>query len=82
LKDIPFRHIGGAVVADHGGLTLTSARGLARFYRSESDHWSASGAADLALACMRRSTALLDAVARAETWRRAAGWVDPEDADL
>jgi hypothetical protein len=67
------------VVSDHGPLTLAKARGLAAFYRGEGvrgprrREWQAI--------CHTRVVVLLDAVAAAEDWRRAAGWTDPDTAD-
>jgi hypothetical protein len=73
-----FRHIGGAVIADHGRVTLAQARALALFYAWEagSETRGASGE------CRRRAHALERAVAGASSWRRAAGWKDPDLADV
>ena len=72
-----FRHIGGAVVADHGAITLAEARALAVFYQREACSQT-RGASD---ECWRRANALENAVADASAWRRAAGWINPELAD-
>jgi len=76
----PFRHIGGAVIADHGPIPLAAARDLARFYAIEAQAAAASssGFADL---CQTRATVLDAAVRDAARWRRAAGWRDPDEAD-
>jgi hypothetical protein len=81
VKGAPFRPIGGAVIADHGPIPLAAARGLATFYASEALHWRALGSQGPFDACARRAAVLSDAVAAAEAWRRAAGWVDPDAAD-
>jgi hypothetical protein len=81
MKGVPYRHIGGAVVADHGPMRLAMARDLAGFYQSEGHRCRAAGARAPALVCAERSAALAEAVVQAEAWRRAAGWADPNDAD-
>ncbi len=81
MKTAPFRAIGGAVVADHGPIPLALARRLGQFYASEAAHWLAQGSRDASEACGRRANALREAVSATETWRRAAGWADPDAAD-
>jgi len=72
-----FRHIGGAVIADHGRVTLAAARALAVFYTRE----AGSQMTGVSGECRRRAHALEVATAAAATWRRAAGWNDPDLAD-
>jgi hypothetical protein len=72
-----FRHIGGAVIADHGRVTLAAARALAFFYTREAGSQTPGVSGE----CRRRAQALEGAVAAASTWRRAAGWSDPDLAD-
>ena len=72
-----FRHIGGAVIADHGQVSLAQARALAHFYARQA--CSETGAA--AGECRRRAQALERAVAAAGLWRRASGWREPDLAD-
>jgi hypothetical protein len=81
MNGAPFRAIGGAVVADHGPLSLAEARALARFYASEAGHWRDLDGRAASDACARRAGTLRDAVTAAEMWRRAAGWADPDAAD-
>ena len=81
MNSAPFRSIGGTVLADHGPIPLGAARNLARFYASEALHWRGLGSQGAFEACVRRADVLRDAVAAAETWRRAAGWGDPDAAD-
>lgn len=81
MKSAPFRAIGGAVVADHGPVPLALARRLGQFYASEALHWRSQDSRDAAEACGRRANVLREAVAATETWRRAAGWADPDAAD-
>jgi len=78
----PYRHIGGTVIADHGPLSLAAARALERFYRAEADHRRALDDIATSRTCATRAHALSQAVAAAAAWRRAAGWSDPETADL
>ena len=72
-----FRHIGGAVIADHGRVSLATARALALFYTRE----AGSQGPRVSDECRRRAQALEGAVAAASMWRRAAGWNDPDLAD-
>lgn len=81
MNNAPFRSIGGTVIADHGPIPLVAARNLAQFYASEALHWRGLGSQRAFEACVRRADVLRDAVAAAETWRRAAGWADPDAAD-
>lgn len=81
MKGAPFRSVGGAVIADHGPISLKTARRLARFYASEALHWRGLDSQEAFEACERRAGALRKAVAETETWRRAAGWADPDAAD-
>jgi hypothetical protein len=76
------RHIGGAVVADHGQVPLAAARDLVRFYAQEAEACLAAGAETMARLCAHRALALGAAVDAATLWRRAAGWRDPDGADL
>lgn len=79
MSGAPFRAIGGAVVTDHGAITLKQARELAKFYAREADALPrASPARGL---CDARAGALGRAAQEALLWRRAAGWSDPEAAD-
>ncbi len=81
MKGAPFRHIGGALIADHGPLTLAQARGLAAFYREEAAQAAERGSPEGVRVCQRRAVALAESIRAAETWRRAAGWRDPDAAD-
>lgn len=82
MNGAPFSHLGGAILADHGALSLAEARGLAMFYAREACFNAKAGAAAAALTCADRAVALNAAVDAALAWRRAAGWRNPEDADL
>ncbi|HZZ34084.1 MAG TPA: hypothetical protein VFE03_00055 [Caulobacteraceae bacterium] len=77
-----YRHIGGAVVGDHGAVSLARARQLVRFYGREALHCRRHGQRAVAEACARRALALNAAVSEAAQWRRAAGWRAPEGADI
>jgi hypothetical protein len=77
-----YRHIGGAVVGDHGAVSLARARALVRFYGREALHCRRHGQRALAKACARRALALYVALSEAARWRRAAGWKEPEGADV
>ncbi len=79
MKDQPFRHIGGAIVADHGAVALTSARALSKLYQERAAAEIFLGRTDDQLKARARS--LDGAIAQAVIWRRAAGWTDPEAAD-
>jgi hypothetical protein len=79
VKGAPFRHIGGAIIADHGPLSLRAALDLADFYRIEAAR--AAGRGEWTRACRCRAQALLAAVEEAAAWRRAGGWSDPFRAD-
>ena len=81
MTDPAYAHVGGAVVCDHGPLTLVEARAMSISYASEAEHWFAAGAIKAGRACARRAMALAKAAADAALWRRAAGWRDPEAAD-
>jgi hypothetical protein len=81
MNGAPYRSIGGAVIADHGPIPLAHARRLAAFYASEALHWRGRDALTAGDACARRAAVLRQAVRAAETWRRAAGWTDPDAAD-
>lgn len=65
------------MVADHGRVTLTVARALAFFYARE----AGLETPEVSRECRRRAHALEGAVIAASTWRRAAGWNDPDLAD-
>ena len=71
-------HIGGAVIADYGPISLTAAVDLVSFYRLEACHQPPLAAA----ICRERAQALDCAVAAASRWRTAAGWLDPHAADI
>lgn len=81
MTDPAFVHIGGAVVCDHGRLSLAEARALSAGYAREAEHWFGAGEIRAARACAGRSAALRKAADAAALWRRAAGWRDPEAAD-
>jgi len=81
MSGVPHRHIGGAIIADHGPLSLAAARDLSRFYTLEADVCVREGAAGMARLCTRRAQALRAAVEAATLWRRAAGWRAPDAAD-
>jgi hypothetical protein len=76
-----YRHIGGAVIADHGPISLAAARNMAQFYAGQSLEHGARGALRAAQECEARSRSLSEAVGAAISWRRAAGWTDPDMAD-
>ncbi len=79
MKDQPFRHIGGAIVANHGALALTSAQAMSKIYQQRAAAEISLGRTDDQLNARARS--LDGAIAEAIIWRRAAGWTDPEAAD-
>lgn len=79
MKGAPYRHIGGAIVADHGPIGLGETRALARFYVREAKF--NAQAPDLARACVNRARTLRAAARAAARWRLAAGWRLPEEAD-
>ena len=81
MTDPAYVHIGGAVVCDHGPLTLAEARALASSYAREGEHWASVGEVRAGDACVRRAMALAKAATDTALWRRAAGWRDPEAAD-
>ena len=81
MKGANYRHLGGALMTDHGRITLAAARGLAAFYAQEVLANIALGAPHAAHECGIRSRTLVDVVAAATAWRRAAGWADPDMAD-
>ena len=81
MSGAPFRHIGGAVIADHGPLSLAAAEASARFYSDEASALRDACAHRLAGLCAEREDALRAAIDAARSWRRAAGWADPHDAD-
>jgi hypothetical protein len=81
MKVAPFRHIGGAVIADHGPLSLAAAEASKRFYAEEASAYGQVGALRFARLCVARRDALGEAIAEASRWRRAAGWADPNQAD-
>jgi hypothetical protein len=82
LSEAVFAHVGGAVVSDHGPITLAAARALAAFYAREARSCLQGGAELAARLCARRALALDQAATDAARWRRAAGWRDPDAADL
>jgi hypothetical protein len=65
------------VIADHGCVSLAQARLLAVFYACEAGSETREPSGE----CLRRAHALESAVAAASSWRRAAGWRDPDLAD-
>ncbi len=77
----PFGHCAGAVLGDGGPLTLAAARALAEFYAREGQAQILAGSPGWGRLCGARSTCLERAVSEASAWRRAAGWLRPEDAD-
>ncbi len=77
----PFRHIGGAVIADHGPIDLAQARRLARLYALEAASLAEANVLPWSRTCAARAEALNEAILAACAWRRAAGWRDPEAAD-
>jgi hypothetical protein len=79
MTGAPFRAIGGAIISDHGPITLAEAWALAAFYAAEATA-PLNGAIWRRLAA-ERARALEFAGAEAQRWRRAAGWADPEAAD-
>ncbi len=82
MSGAPFRHIGGAVIADHGPLSLADAEAHARFYAQEATALRGAGVQRLAELCADRADALRTAIEAARCWRRAAGWADPGRADF
>ena len=81
MTDPAYGHIGGAVVCDHGPLTLAAARALSLTYSGEAEYWLSMGETAAGRACAARALALRRAADDAALWRRAAGWRDPEAAD-
>ena len=77
----PFRHIGGAVIADHGPIGLTQARELAKLYALEAAHLAECDRIPWSRVCAARAEALNTAIVAACRWRRAAGWRDPDMAE-
>ena len=75
------RHIGGAIIADHGPISLAAARDLVRFYALEAEICAERGATRVARLCARRALDLNAAIEAAALWRQAAGWRDPDRAD-
>ncbi|MGH6991967.1 MAG: hypothetical protein ACRED8_10590 [Caulobacteraceae bacterium] len=73
-----FSACGGAILSDAGALSLREARALAGFYAREAE---AAGASAWVERCAGRAKALERAIAVASSWRKAAGWADPEAAD-
>lgn len=80
MNGAPYRHIGGAVIADHGPVALAEVRALIAFYEREARFNLGAGAGRTARLCGRRALALHAALEAARLWRRAAGWPDPEAA--
>ena len=81
MTGAPYRHIGGAVIADHGTIALAEVRALIAFYEREARFNLGAGASGAARLCGERALALQAALEAARLWRRAAGWRDPEAAD-
>ncbi|MBA3812680.1 MAG: hypothetical protein H0X27_13755 [Caulobacteraceae bacterium] len=81
VNGAPYRHIGGAVIGDHGPIALAEVRALAGFYEREAGLNQLTGAAGAAEICGLRARVLRAALEAADRWRRAAGWRDPEAAD-
>jgi len=81
VNSAAFRHIGGAVIADHGRIGLVQTGELAAFYAIEAGAAAGAGAVHWAAICAGRATVLAAASQAATRWRRAAGWADPRDAD-
>ena len=79
MSPVHFRHVGGSIVADHGGLSLAAARALSRFYRCEATVGSPPSPSGSQ--CLKRAHSLDLAIEGAMQWRRAAGWSDPDNAD-
>ena len=77
----PYRHIGGAIAADHGRLSLAAAAASAGFYAQEVAGLNEAGTLRWARVCAEREEALRSAISEARRWRRAAGWADPDKAD-
>ena len=82
MNGAPFAAIGGSLACDHGPLTLVQARALANFYDAEAAHCRSVGAMRAGEICVARADALRRAATAATLWRRAAGWVDPNAADV
>ena len=81
MKRASYRHIGGAVISDHGVIPLRRARDLIAFYASESSDRRDAGDTRTAQVCADRALDLSKALEGAERWRRAAGWCVPDAAD-
>jgi hypothetical protein len=76
-----YRHVGGAVMGEHGPLTLARALDLLRIYGRGAINCETAGARGLARAYARRTLSLHNAISEARRWRRAAGWRDLDAAD-
>ena len=76
-----YAHIGGALIADHGRMSLAQARDLVAFYRRQSADEARQGRPVMAGICEQRAHTLETLAAAASRWRRAAGWADPDLAD-
>jgi hypothetical protein len=72
-------HIGGAIVTDRGPITLAEARSLEAFYSAEAAF--CAGRETSRALCAERAAAFAAVTDAAVRWRRAAGWIAPEDAD-
>ena len=75
------RSIGGAILTDYGRIDLALARSLVAFYAEEAGWLRTSGKSEAALICEARARSFSKAVAHANDWRSAAGWVHPDEAD-
>jgi hypothetical protein len=76
------RHIGGAVIGDDGVIALGYVHALVKFYGLEALRARGEGQRRRAVLCARRALDLQEAATQAQRWRRAAGWTDPDAADV
>ena len=76
-----FWHSGGAVVCAKGALPLRRARQLERFCADQGAQAAHENHPWRAASLLTNAQALKAAVTAAESWRRAAGWANPDHAD-
>ncbi len=75
-------HVGGAILTDHGPIGLGQARHLVAFYEREASLTVAPHPSAWAQTCTTRAETLGAIACAAVAWRRAAGWTDPDQADV
>jgi hypothetical protein len=77
-----FWHSGGAVLCPRGAVSLARAREVAAFCDAQGEAAARTDDPDRTAILRLNAQALRSAVAEAEAWRRAAGWRNPDEADL